>query len=223
MNNYILRISTNQACTQECMLCSKNHINTIMQFFSANQTEYNWSRDYLAHCCTCRIAGKISEFHSIAAICEFYARIDEKACGGHQKNLLVTGKAFGQKSIKDFILKMLYFCNQSRKFSPVQLPKYPMDEVIVRVTTPTYHTHEPLGIQTLARTLVHKRVDYILSHCIYVPMPKNTPYIPVNHEGMPPLQFCAHTPPHAQHSLTLLICPSSRPRHHRGSWFLCDW
>ena len=31
-----------------------------------------------------------------------------------------------------------------------------MNEVIVRVTTPTYHAHEPLGMQILARTLVLK-------------------------------------------------------------------
>ena len=72
--------------------------------------------------------------------------------GGDPKKLFATGKACGWQSTKGFIHEMLYF-NQFRRFSPTKVPKYSIDKVIVRVTTPTYHAHEPLGTQILARTL----------------------------------------------------------------------
>ena len=72
--------------------------------------------------------------------------------GGDPKMLFAPGKACGRQSTKAFIREMLYF-NQFRKFSPEKVLIYSIDKVIVRVTTPTHHAHEPLGMQILARTL----------------------------------------------------------------------
>ena len=73
--------------------------------------------------------------------------------GGDQKKLFATEKACRRQFTKVFIREMLYF-KQFRRFLPAKVPKYSIDEVIVRVTTPTRHAHEPLGMLILARTLV---------------------------------------------------------------------
>ena len=78
--------------------------------------------------------------------------------GGDQKKLFATKKACGRQSTKLFIREMLYF-KQFRKLLPAKVPKYSMDEVIVRVTTPTNHAHEPLGMPILARTLINTRAQ----------------------------------------------------------------
>ena len=83
---------------------------------------------------------------------QIFVQGTRKRVGGDPKKFFATGKVYGLQSTKVFFRKMLYF-NQLRRFPPEKVPKYSIDEVIVRVSTPTHHDHEPLGIQILARTL----------------------------------------------------------------------
>ena len=81
-------------------------------------------------------------------------------------------------AIHESCIREMHYFNKFRKFSPTKVPKYSIDEVSVRVTTPTYHAHEPLGMQILARTLLpahqHQRVFIVHTPTLAGPHPCNT-------------------------------------------------
>ena len=109
---------------------------------------------YLAHRSICRIAGNLREFHGIAAFREFLYEEREK-----KDVWAATRKSFRHRksvwaAIRESVIRVMLYFNQFRKFSPAKILRYSIDEVIVRVTTPTRHAHELLGMQILARTLV---------------------------------------------------------------------
>ena len=91
-----------------------------------------------------RIAGNLREFCTP----QIFVRGTRKCVGGNPKKKFVTGKACGRQSMEVLFAKCSIF-NQFRKFSYAKVPKYSIDKVIVRVTTPTHHSHKPLGMQFL--------------------------------------------------------------------------
>ena len=110
--------------------------------------------------------------------------------GGDPKKLFATGKACGRQSTKVFIREILYF-NQFRKFSPAKVPKYSSDKVIVSVTAPTHHAHEPLGIQILARTLMYKGGGWLVKNHVMntKEKPAATPFLNVLNKCKPDLHL----------------------------------
>ena len=104
---------------------------------------------YLAHCCIYRIAGNLRELHNIAAFSEFLCMERESVWAATRKCYLRLEKRVGGNPRKFYLRNALL-----QPFPPVKVPKYSIDEAIVRVTTPIHHPHEPLGMKILARTLV---------------------------------------------------------------------
>ena len=101
---------------------------------------------YLLHSC------KPLQISWYCCLPRIFVRGMRKRVSGDPKKLFATGKACGRQSKKVlFASEMLY---EFRKFSPAKVPKYSIDEVIERVTTPTHHAHEPLEMLILARILV---------------------------------------------------------------------
>ena len=144
-------IVKNQACTVECMLRSKTQVDKDKAFLQrkSNRTKIEQGLSgallYLPH------SWKPSRISRYCRLPWIFVRGMRKRVGGPKK-LFATGKVCGRQSTKVFICEMLYF-NQLRKFSPGKVPKYSLNEVIVRVTMPTHHAHKPFGKQILARTL----------------------------------------------------------------------
>ena len=124
---------------------------TIKRFLSASQTEFIWTTatftvylETFANFTVLLPSAKVL----FANFCSGY----RKACGQQPtKGLFATGKSYGWQS-----MKVLF-----AKWSTSTNPKVFTHERF-RLTTPTYHTHGPLGMQILARTLYcnsfHKQV-----------------------------------------------------------------
>ena len=120
MNNYIVHAMLENASQQQ-----------IKHFFiSSNGTQIEQGLSgvllYLPH------SWKPSRTSRYCCLPRTFVRGTRKHVSGDTRKLFTTKKACGRQFMKVFIHEMLYL-KQFRKFLPVKVPKYSIDEVIVCV------------------------------------------------------------------------------------------